>query len=206
MSLAGEIKALVSIDGIRESLKGLEEVGNKFKDTGKAMSEVGEKFKEQAGKIKSVGDDIGKVGKGMMKSITIPLATGAIAVSKFAMDFEKDMAKVSTLLRNDTDIKAYGDAIKTNAREMNVSLNEYSEATYSAISAGVEQGKAVGFVTEAVKLAKGGFTDTSTAVDVLTTAINSYGLEADDATKVSDYLITTQNLGKLFAPCYREVA
>ena len=47
-----------------------------------------------------------------------------------------------------------------------------------------------------MKLAKGGFTDGAKAVDVLTTAINAYGLEASDATRVSDLLITTQNLGK----------
>lgn len=32
-----------------------------------------------------------------------------------------------------------------------------------------------------MKLAKGGFTDGAKAVDVLTTAINAYGLEASDA-------------------------
>ena len=47
-----------------------------------------------------------------------------------------------------------------------------------------------------MKLAKGGFTDGAKAVDVLTTAINGYGLQAEDATRVSDLLITTQNLGK----------
>ena len=47
-----------------------------------------------------------------------------------------------------------------------------------------------------MKLAKGGFTDGAKAVDVMTTAINGYGMKAEDATKISDMLITTQNLGK----------
>lgn len=33
-------------------------------------------------------------------------------------------------------------------------------------------------------------------VDILTTALNAYGLGADKATHVSDVLLTTQNLGK----------
>ena len=52
------------------------------------------------------------------------------------------------------------------------------------------------FVGTANKLAVGGFSDTTTAVDILTTAINAYGMSADDAAKISDVLITTQNLGK----------
>ena len=32
--------------------------------------------------------------------------------------------------------------------------------------------------------------------DRLTTAINGYGMKAEDATRISDLLITTQNLGK----------
>ena len=42
----------------------------------------------------------------------------------------------------------------------------------------------------------GGFTQQATAADVLTTAINAYGLAVSEATQVSDMLITTQNLGK----------
>ncbi len=75
-------------------------------------------------------------------------------------------------------------------------VSDLSEAVYSALSASVDEDSAVDFTQSAVKLAKGGFTDTATAVDVLTTAINAYNLEADDAVRVSDVLITTQNLGK----------
>ena len=35
-----------------------------------------------------------------------------------------------------------------------------------------------------------------TAVDTLTTTLNAYGIETDQVSKISDKLITTQNLGK----------
>ena len=91
---------------------------------------------------------------------------------------------------------AYFDDIKQAAIDTGVSIEDYAEATYSAISASVDQGSAVEFTHNAIKLAKGGFTDAATAVDVLTTAINAYGLDASAATSISDKLITTQNLGK----------
>ena len=46
------------------------------------------------------------------------------------------------------------------------------------------------------KLATGGFTDVTKAVDVLTTVINAYGLNAEEASNISDKLVQTQNLGK----------
>ena len=52
------------------------------------------------------------------------------------------------------------------------------------------------FVSNATALAKAGFTDSGAALDILTTALNAYGLEADQVGHVSDVLINTQNLGK----------
>lgn len=109
---------------------------------------------------------------------------------------ETAFAKVQTLLSDSTDMNAYFSAIKQGSMETGVSLADFSEAVYSAISASVDQADAVQFTTQAIKLSRGGFTDAATAVDILTTAINAYGLEASDATSIADMLITTQNLGK----------
>lgn len=109
---------------------------------------------------------------------------------------ETAFAKVQTLLSDGTDMDAYFSAIKRGSMETGVSLSDFSEAVYSAISASVDQADAVEFTTQAIKLSRGGFTDAATAVDILTTAINAYGLEASDATSIADMLITTQNLGK----------
>ena len=80
--------------------------------------------------------------------------------------------------------------------DMNVSTDELCESIYQAISASVDQADAIDFATKAMKLAKGGFTDTATAVDIMTTAINAYGMSAADAESISDKLIMTQNKGK----------
>lgn len=113
-----------------------------------------------------------------------------------AAEAESSFAKVNTLLTDETDTTAYFNSIKKASQETGVSISEFSESVYSAISASVDQAEAVDFTTQALKLAKGGFTDTTTAVDILTTAINAYGLSAADATAISDKLVMTQNLGK----------
>ncbi len=80
---------------------------------------------------------------------------------------------------------------------MGVGAADIAEATYQAISAGQSTGDAVAFAGAGVHAGSGGgFTSSASAVDILTTALNAYGLGADEAGHVSDVLLTTQNLGK----------
>lgn len=128
-----------------------------------------------------------------VKAITDALSN----CTQASMQFETAMAKVGTIA--DETKKPLGDMrneILALSSETGKSVGELAEATYQAISASVATESAVDFVGTANKLAVGGFSDTTTAVDILTTAINAYGMSADDAAKISDILITTQNLGK----------
>lgn len=148
-------------------------------------------------KLEKAGGGLKTLGSSLTKFVTLPIAGAGIAGVKFAMDQEQSFAKVSTLLdSSETDFGKYKSAIRTASSEMGVSFDEYTESVYGSISAGVKAGDAIDFVATAAKLAKGGFTQTATAVDIMTTAINAYGLEQKDAQRVSDILINTQNLGK----------
>ena len=110
--------------------------------------------------------------------------------------FEFSMAKVETLAKQGNGLSAWADKIKANAQNVGVYADEMAEAVYQALSAGVSSENAIEFADKASKLAIGGFTDTATAVDITTTAINAYGLKMEDAEHVMDNLVTTQNLGK----------
>lgn len=151
-----------------------------------------------------IGESFGKAG-GIIEKAGATLAAAfttkkvvefGVDAVKSAMDVESAFAKVNTLLRDDTDTTAYFNSIKAASWETGVAVTDFAEATYSAISASVDQANAVEFVTQAVKLAKGGFTDVATAVDILTTAQNAYGLSASETMDIANKLITTQNLGK----------
>ena len=151
-----------------------------------------------------IGESFGKAG-GIIEKAGTALAAAfttkkvvefGVDAVKSAMDVESAFAKVNTLLRDDTDTTAYFNSIKAASQETGIAVTDFAEATYSAISASVDQANAVEFVTQAVKLAKGGFTDVATAVDILTTAQNAYGLSASETMDIANKLITTQNLGK----------
>ncbi|ALY08047.1 putative tail tape measure protein [Exiguobacterium phage vB_EauS-123] len=161
------------------------------------LDKFGEKFQKAGEKVKAGGEKITAAGKTMTTNVTAPIVAAGGVVSKFAIDQEKSFAKVSTLLTGSSkDYEQYKKDIRSASSDMGVSFDEYAESVYGSISAGVEQGEAIKFTGDMVKLAKGGFTDTATAVDVVTTSLNAYGMETSEATRVADMLVTTQNLGK----------
>lgn len=188
-------------EGVERHAKETDESIEKHaKDTGndvvKKHGEDVEKLKKQTDDYKetaiSAAKDVGKAAAGIGTALA---GASAAAIVSAAKD-ETSFAKVKTLLSADTNPEAYADAIKAAVKETGVNFGALSESVYSAISASVDEQSAVTFTADAVKLAKGGFTDTATSVDVLTTAINAYSLSAEDASHVSDVLITAQNEGK----------
>ena len=160
------------------------------------------KDKEKTEQLKKHQSDYEEKAKKTAENVKkFYVAAGAAIVAETtaaivaASNYQTSYAKVFTLT-DGVDETAYANSIKQAAKNTGVGVTDMSESVYSAISASVDQNKAVGFTEDAVKLAKGGFTDTATSVDVLTTAINAYGLAADDASHISDVLINTQNKGK----------
>lgn len=170
-----------------------------FKKNADEMSHSGKKAAEEVeGSVSDMASSIiGKIGKvaAAAASVKTLVSTMKAAIGE-AVSAETSFAKVNTLLSDDADRKAYFSDIKNASRSTGVVVSDLSEAVYSALSASVDEDSAVDFTQSAVKLAKGGFTETATAVDVLTTAINAYELEASEAVRISDILITTQNKGK----------
>lgn len=153
--------------------------------------------KEAGEKLKDVGKKVSDVGKSLTKKVTTPILTAGTAAVKFAIDFENGMAKVATIA--DTS-KVSLDSLRKGLLELSnqtgISVNELTEAEYQAISAGVDTANSVKFLEAAVKAAKGGFTDTATAVDALSTVLNAYGLKASETKRITDEMMVAQNYGK----------
>ncbi len=132
-----------------------------------------------------------------VKSAGGQLAGIAKSAVSIGSAFETSLAKVTTIAdTSKLSTQQLSDQITAMSSKMGVAASDIAEATYQAISAGQDTSNAVAFAGQASKLAAAGFTSSSSAVDILTTALNAYGMSADQATHVSDVLLTTQNLGK----------
>lgn len=172
-------------------LKSLEK---QAKDTG---SILGTHLQQAGEKMQAVGGKISDVGGKMSTHVSLPIAAAGAAIGKMSMDFEDSMAKVSTIAdETEVPIGDMKQAIMDLSNQTGVSATDIADNVYNAISAGQKTGDAVNFVGNATKLAKAGFAETGDALDILTTIMNAYGMEADDVNRVSDVLIQTQNLGK----------
>ena len=177
-------------------------VSDAAKDVGDSASDIGDSigdgFEEGSDQASTAIDALAQALLAAGVTASVKAITDALMdCTQASMEFETAMAKVGTIA--DESQKPLGDMrneILALSSETGKSVGELAEATYQAISASVATESAVDFVGTANKLAVGGFSDTTTAVDILTTAINAYGMSADDAAKISDVLITTQNLGK----------
>ena len=126
------------------------------------------------------------------------LAGAMMECAEASADFETAIAKVYTLADESVISE---DTMKTAvmeiASEMGKSAEEIGGAVYDALSAGVDTANVIDFVRQSTQLSIAGFTEAGTAVDVLTTILNAYGLEADQTEAVASKLVKTQDLGKI---------
>lgn len=133
----------------------------------------------------------------LVKTASSQLTNLAQSAIRNGSVYETSLAKVGTIADlGKLSIQKLGSQITDMSNTMGIAATDVAEATYQAISAGQDTANAVEFAGQAAKLATAGFTSTTSAVDILTTALNAYGLSADQATHISDVLLTTQNLGK----------
>lgn len=167
-----------------------------LKKVSNSMSET-EKLTNRFGKnLKAIGGSMSAVGSTVSMAMA-PILAASTAGLKLHSDFERGIAKVSTLIdTNVVSLQKLSNGIRQISDETGMSVTELAEAEYQAISASVDTAHVTDFVRTAAIAAKAGFTDTTTAIDGLTTVLNSYGMSAENAGKITDQMLMTQNLGK----------
>lgn len=152
------------------------------------VKKIGKKNKLLQTSVKALGKAFVAIGAAV--------TTGVVKSIKSANEFQKAFSNVNTLV----------DQTQVNTQEMAKELlaldsrlgtaKDLTDGLYQALSASVEPTKAVQFVGEAAKFAGAALVDTATSVDVITTGLNAYGLEADKAGQISDQLFSVIKLGK----------
>lgn len=178
-------------EAARKASEEVDEFGDKSEETGKQSEESSKKSRDGIKELQGVLASAG------IAATLNEIKNGFFDCSEAAAQFETSTAMVATIAdTSQKSLSSISKEVRTYSNETGEAASDMAEATYQAISASVNTADAAAFAGTATKLAVGGFTSATTAVDVLTTAINSYGLAASDATQLSDYLITTQNLGK----------
>jgi len=130
---------------------------------------------------------------GVLASVRL-LSNAVRSVTNDFAKFETGQMAVQGLLDEQNNLIA-GQTIDI-MKSYGLETQDTNKALFDAVSAGVEAGKSNMFMAEASKLALGGVTSLSTAVDGMTTIINSYHLATDDANQVASAFFSAQKFGK----------
>lgn len=118
-----------------------------------------------------------------------------------ATEFEKRLINVSTLVdAADIDLNKIRFSVLELSKEVGRLPTDLITGLYTTISAGVRDPvKALKVLKTAAKFATAGLTDTNTAVDVLTGAMNAFGIKANEVEGIADTFFKTVEQGKLVA-------
>lgn len=154
--------------------------------------------KEQIGKkLIDSGNQLKNIGQNMNQYITVPTLAAGVGIGKLSYDFDQGLGKVGSLVnKSGSEMKQYKDRIIELSNKSGVGLKQMTESMYQGISAGANLNNVFKLLDTSSKLSIGGFTSQETAIDGLTTAMNSFGISYDNVNNVSDKFILTQNLGK----------
>ena len=170
----------------KQSVSGL---SGKLTEHERIQKRTAKSIEQTGGKISGLSDKFAL--------LSAPILAVATAGFKLNSDFTNGLAKVSTLV--DTTVvsmQEVRDEIRAVSDETGAGVADLSESVYQAISAGVDAGHAVSFVKDMTIAAKAGFTDTTTAVNGVTTVLNAYGKSAEEASYITDQMLLAQNFGK----------
>ena len=143
----------------------------------------------------SLAGGLGRLAKG---TAVAGAAFAALSV-KLAGDFQKSLKEVGTLMGGLTknEMKNMSRELRSLAQQSGLALSSLSKAKYDVVSAGFAGAADSAQILAATsKLAVGGVTSAANAADILTTALNAYGLRANQVNDVSDILFTTVKFGK----------
>lgn len=169
-------------------------------DYQKSMATASELTGSLTGIVRSLGSAMRNTG--MLMTAASGVAGAALfSLSQRAQQVNSAFREVDTLVQGAANSKEkYGQIVSDLNTEFGLQADklEVIEGLYQSVSAGVEQSTEAQreFLSTAAELAVVGRVELGTAVDVLSTVMNTYGYEASAAEDISESLFQTVQFGK----------
>lgn len=151
-------------------------------------------------KLQAFGAKTQAVGKNLSTKLTLPLALAGGAALKLAVDFDKSMTKIQSLVGvAAADVDKMGETAKKMATDTGKSAAEAAEALFFITSAGLRGKEATDVLNASLKAAAVGLGETATVADLATSAMNAYGSANLNAEAATDVMVSAVREGKLEA-------
>lgn len=167
------------------------------------LNAIDKKAKLLSRQLMKTGRQFERLGKGVTKSVTVPLAIAGAAVLKFGGDFEKAMTTSLAIMGNVSDKmkKQMSDTAREMSKKTTQSATQLAEAYFFLASAGYDAAKSINALPIVTRFATAGQFEMSLATDLLTDALSALGLAVEDTAQneanlieVSDVLVKANTL------------
>ncbi|MEO2070788.1 MAG: phage tail tape measure protein [Zunongwangia sp.] len=151
------------------------------------------------GIVQNLASTIGKISPFSILATGAATAFAKVGQEAYQMmrEFEQAMKEVQTISQAaQKDFEGISSAVFALSKISPDPPAKLAKAYYQIVSAGYDGAEGLKLLEASTKAATAGVTSTEVAADGLTTVLNAFKLEAEDAEKVSDILFTTVRLGK----------
>ena len=164
-----------------------------LKDAQSTLSEFTNQSNNAGTRFEALGSSLKTVGSTITTAVSLPLlALGAGAI-KTASDFEAGMSKVSALSgATGDDLKMLEDKAREMGASTKYSATESAEALSYMALAGWDAEQMAAGLEPSLKLAGASGMDLALATDIVTDTMSMFGMQASEATKMTDMLAYAQ--------------
>ncbi|MDL0430218.1 phage tail tape measure protein [Marinobacter sp. TBZ242] len=172
--------------------------------TGSAVNSVGKNLDGLTNRVGDLTGPLANITDSIVK-LDAALAAAAIGVTGYAVkisdDFDTAFGEIATLIGQPADnLRDFQDQILSYSETSTASLDEITNATYSAISAGVDYKNSLEILAEAETLSIAGRADLGDTTRALVSTMNAFGASADEAGDYADNFFTAVQLGQTTIP------
>ena len=156
----------------------------------KQVQQQAQQSGDKAGKTlgQRISQNIGKIGGAAF-------GAGLVTATDAATKFEDQLKTIQTVAQG-IDLKVVGDQILALSRETGKSTDDLTSGFYDLVSAGVSADDAIKVLKDSAILATGALGTTGESVDLVTSSMNAFGLEAKDSARITDIWATAVADGK----------
>lgn len=158
----------------------------------RSLSRASTQLSQFGGRVKAIGSSL--------RAIQLPIALAGGAAIKMAMDFDRSMTQIESLVGVASDeVARMGETAKRMAADTGRSANEAAEALFFITSAGLRGEEAMQVLEASLKAAAVGLGETKIVADLATSAMNAYGSDVLSAADATDVMVSAVREGKLEA-------
>lgn len=179
----------------------IELIFNGIDRTGQATQAALQNVGKFAGSVQSATQPVADMTAAAVKLEAGIIATGVAVVAlgiKMAGDFDTAFRQISTLFEaSDEDLAGFKEAILSYSSTSSMAMKDITEAISAAVGSGVKWSDSLALIATAEKLAVATRADLKSTTEVLVSTMNAYGIQTQDAGKVSDLFFQIIADGKI---------